>query len=114
MSSITLNRINLKIDSYLSQSKAAYRKGRSTTDIVWAHIFVVAKTEKYQELEIYITGIDMSAAFDSIHRHKVIEELEGILDKDELRMAQLLLSNTTIIIKTGNIRSEEVKTNASG
>ena len=57
MSSITLKRINLKIDSYLSQSQAAYRKGRSTTDIVWAHKFIIAKVQKYQELEIYITGI---------------------------------------------------------
>ena len=111
MSSITLKRINPKIDSYLSQSQAAYRKGRSTTDIVWAHRFIVAKTQKYQELEIYITGIDMSAAYDTIHRHKVIKELEGILDEDELRMAQLLISNTSIIIQTGNIQSEEVKTN---
>ena len=26
----------------------------------------------------------MSAAFDTIHRRKVIQELEGILDEDEL------------------------------
>lgn len=53
----------------------------------------------------------MSAAFDTIHRHKVIKELETILDEDELRMSQLLLGNTTITIQTGNIQSEEVKTN---
>ena len=48
----------------------------------------------------------MSAAFDTIQRHKVIKELETILDEDELRMSQLLLGNTTITIQTGNIQSE--------
>lgn len=111
LSSITLKRINSKINSYLSASQAAYRTGRSTTDIVWAHKFIIAKVQKYQELEVYITGIDMSAAFDTIHRHSVIKELENILEEDELRMTQLLLSNTSIKIKTGEMTSEEVKTN---
>ena len=111
MSSITLKRINRKVDEYLSKSQAAYRKGRSTTDIIWAHRFVAAKVQKYRGLEVYITGIDMSAAFDTILRHKLINELETILNEDEMRMTQLLLSNTTISIKTGNVISEPCKTN---
>ena len=111
MSSITLKRISRKVDEYLSKSQAAYRKGRSTTDIIWAHRFVAAKVQKYQGLEVYITGIDMSAAFDTILRHKLINELETILNEDEMRMSQLLLSNTTISIKTGNLISEPCKTN---
>ena len=52
---------------------------------------------------MYITGIDMSAAFDTIHRHTLLNELSNFIEEDELRMARLLLSNTTITIKTDNI-----------
>ena len=36
LSNITLTRINNQINGYLSASQSAYRKGRSTSDIVWA------------------------------------------------------------------------------
>ena len=59
MSEITLNRIYEKVDKYISQSQAAYRRGRGTSDIICAYIFITAKTQKYKELEIQITGIDV-------------------------------------------------------
>ena len=111
MSNVTLNRVNIKVDNYLSPSQAAYRKGRSTTDIIWAHRFVIAKVQKYQELEVYITGIDMSSAFDTIHRHKLLEELEKFLEEDEIRMIRLLISNTTITVRTNEVMSEPFTSN---
>ena len=111
MSNITLNRINDKVNEYLAQSQAAYRKGRSTTDILWAHKFVAAKVQKYKNLEIYITGIDMSSAFDTIHRHKLLEEMETFLGEDEIRMTRILLSNITIRIRTNDVLSESFISN---
>ena len=107
---VTLNRVNIKVDNYLSPSQAAYRKGRSTTDIIWAHRFVIAKVQKYQELEVYITGIDMSSAFDTIHRHKLLEELEKFLE-GEIRMIRLLINNTTITVRTNEVMSEPFTSN---
>ena len=111
LSGITLKRISRKVDGYLSKSQAAYRTGRSTTDIIWAQKFIIAKVQIYKGLEIFNTGIDMSAAFDTILRHKLINELETILNEDEMRLTQLLLSNTTISIQTGNTKSEQFNTN---
>ena len=83
----------------MSSSQSAYREGRSTSDIVWAHRWMCAKAQRYVGLTIYITGIDMSSAFDTILRKELIEELEVFLDEDEMRMIELLLSNTTVVIK---------------
>ena len=43
-SKIFMNRTESKINQYLTQSQSAYRKNRSTTDIVWAHRWITAKT----------------------------------------------------------------------
>ena len=37
LSKILMNRTSSKIDTYLSKSQSAHRKGRSTTDIIWAY-----------------------------------------------------------------------------
>ena len=111
MSIITLNRINSATDEHISNTQSAYRKGRSTTDVVWAHRFICAKTQMYQNIEIEIVGIDMSSAFDTIRRKNLMDELENILGEDEQRMCRLLLSKTTITIKFGNHEPETVSTN---
>ena len=37
LSKIFMNRTEKKLENYLSKNQSAYRKGRSTTDLVWAH-----------------------------------------------------------------------------
>lgn len=110
LSNIILARIKGKVDNYLSYSQSAYRKGRSTSDIVWAHRWLCAKAQIYEGLVIYITGIDMSSAFDTILRKDLLNELEKILDEDEMRMCYILLSDTSIIVKD-NLMSDPIKTN---
>ena len=98
LSKIFMNRTNEKIDKYLSQSQSAYRKSRGTTDIVWAYRWITAKTQE-QDISIYITGIDMSSAFDTIYRDKIIEIAKDILDEDEIKILTVLLSDTTLEVK---------------
>ena len=111
LSNITLARINDSVNRYLSASQSAYRKGRSTSDIVWAHRWVAAKAQKFQNTTVYITGIDMSAAFDTVERHKLLDELSRIVGDDELRMCRLLLSQTTITIQNNKVKTEPFTTN---
>ena len=82
LSIITLNRIQDKVEQHLSASQAAYRPKRSTGNIVWAHRFIISKVQLYQDLEVYITGIDMSSVFDTINRKKLMNELNTFLDED--------------------------------
>ena len=93
-----MNRTEDKISNFLSQSQRAYRKCSSTTDVIWAHRWIIAKTQE-QDFTVHITGIDMSSAFDTIHRSKIIQIAEEILYNDEVRILRLLLGDTTLEVK---------------
>ena len=62
ISTILLQRTKPKVDQYLSASQSAYRPGRSTSDIVFAHRWLLAKVQTV-ETTLYLDGIDMTAAF---------------------------------------------------
>jgi exonuclease III len=98
LSILVLVRIKDRVEEYLSASQAAYREKRSTTDIVCCHRWIGARVQKRQE-RVYITGIDMSSAFDTIRRKKLIEIFATFLEEDEVRLIQFLLADTTLDIK---------------
>ena len=70
--------------------------------IAWAHRFIIGKVQLYQNLEVYITGIDMSSAFQALNRQKLMNKLNTFLDEDECRIIMTLLSNTTINMQFEN------------
>ena len=70
--------------------------------IAWAHRFIIGKVQLYQNLEVYITGIDMSSAFQTLNRQKLMNKLNTFLDEDECRIIMTLLSNTTINMQFEN------------
>ena len=98
LSKITLIRLKPYMDRYLSPSQSAYRNGRSTTDIVWAYRWMLAKAQSC-DVEIHSIGIDMTAAFDTVDRSKMLSLIEEIAGPDEARMVRALLSNTTLEVK---------------
>ena len=53
----------------------------------------------------------MSSAFDTIHRQRVLEIAERVLDEDGARILRILLSNTSIEIKVRGAKTKPVKTN---
>ena len=80
ISNIVLARIQPKVgkNTYLSHSQNAYRQDRSPSDILWYHRLLVPGLQKFQE-EIMTTGIEITSAFDTIKRSKLIEILEPFL-----------------------------------
>ena len=96
LSLITLNRIWPEISKYISPDQSGFQPDRSTADVVWCHCWLAAKCNISQDLKCHITGIDMSAAFDTINRQKLLLILSEIIEEDELRMVRFLLSNTVI------------------
>ena len=113
LSKLALRRSEPNIEKYLSKTQAAYRKGRSTSEIVWAYRWLLAKIQEY-EMTIYVTGIDMSSAFDTIHRDELLNIAEKILDEDGARILRILLSNTSIEIRVKGAKTKPVKTNIGG
>ena len=101
LSLITLDRIRPSIEKYLSHSQSGFRPERSTSDVVWTHRWLAAKTVT-ENINIKITGIDMSAAIDTIDRDILLQILKNIVEEDELRLNQCLLSNTRINTRINN------------
>ena len=98
LSKIEINRTEDAMNKYLSNSQCAYRKNRSTTEIIWAYRWILAKVQEIN-IEIFVIGIDMSSAFDTIYRDKIIDIAQEFMNNDELRILRVLLSNTSLEIK---------------
>lgn len=64
-----------------------------------------------QDIEIFVTGIDMSSAFDTIYRDKVLEIAEEVMEEDEVRILRILLSETTLEVKVNGAESKPFKSN---
>ena len=110
LSRATTKRIATKTNTYLSKSQAAYREGRSTSDIVWTYRWIIAKVQEVK-IKIYIVGIDMSSAFDTIDREKLVQIVESFLDEDEARIVRRLLSDTTLEVRVKGAKSESFESN---
>jgi exonuclease III len=110
MSIIVLARIRPAYEQYLSPSQSAYRSDRCTADLVWAHRWIIAKAH-VKQIAIDITGLDLTAAFDTINREELLSILEPIVNEDEMRMIRLLLSNTTLEIRTKGVQTEPFESN---
>ena len=108
LSNVTLKRIQPTVDKFLPASQTAYRPSRSTTDIVWSYRWMLAKIQRYENLHLHVTGLDMSSAFDTINREDLLKTLFNLIDEDEYRMIQLLLADTTLEIKISNYSDFQV------
>ena len=110
LSLIILNRIRPFIEKYLPITHAAYRPTRSTTSILWAHKIAIEDKVK-SGCTMKITSIDLSSAFDTINRKKLIEILSTIIPESELKIIELLLTNTILAIRYNKNTCKSYTTN---
>ena len=109
VSLLTLKRISHRVNTFLSDNQSGFRAGRSTADAVWCHKWLAATVQKYKYV-IEILGIDMSKAFDTIQRHRLLAVLETFLLPDDLRLVRLLIANTTLSVRLGGFESSPFHT----
>ena len=95
LSLVVLSRIATKVDNFLSPSQSGFRRGRSTADVVFGYRWLCAKALR-QRVTIEFLCIDLSRAFDTIRRDKLLEVLQSFLDEPELRMIRFLLAATSL------------------
>ena len=96
LSIVILNRIRPQVEEDLSKkNQSGLRPEQSTADVIWTHRWLATKAPK-EETTIKISGIDMSAAFDTINRRHLRDIVESIVDEGEHRLIQFLLSGTVI------------------
>ena len=98
-STIVLSRIRPILDETTSHLQHAYTNGKSTKDVVLAHKLIKAAAETY-EIELDNAGVDMSKAFDTVDRIKILAILREIgTPESEINIIAVLLSNTTFHMK---------------
>ena len=95
LSFIVLSRIATQVDNFLSPSQSGFRRGRSTADVVFGYRWLCAKALRQRVTPEFI-GIDLSRAFDTIRRDKLLEVLQSFLDEHEIRMIRFLLAATSL------------------
>ena len=60
---------------------------------------------------IYLLLLDMSKAFDTVCRNKILTDLQEVLEPDEIHMmALLLISDVVLTVKVGKELGEQFKT----
>ena len=100
-----MKRINSRLDSAIPISLAAYRKNRSRTEHVFATKLILERTIRSTDETVYLLFLDMSKAFDSIQRNKLIKELKNVLNQDKLHLIRSLL-DVKIVAKCGNCKRQ--------
>ncbi|XP_078682194.1 uncharacterized protein LOC144916745 [Branchiostoma floridae x Branchiostoma belcheri] len=92
LSTVALHRIRDKIDNFTGPYQSGFKRGRCCADIVWAQRMLVSVVMS-KHWDFHKMGIDMSRAFDTIKRSKILEVLDQAgCNNDELRLVRLLLS----------------------
>ena len=106
-------RTNTRIDSQIPIEQAAYRKGRSTTEHVFATKLAIERTVSAKNEKLHLLLLDMSKAFDTIQRKTLILELQKILQPDEIHLFSKLL-NVELAVKCGKTKGEFFETDTGG
>ena len=74
---------------HLPPSESAYRTGGSTGNFVLTPCFIATKYQIYQQHKIFLTGIDLSSAFDTITHQSLSNKIASFLSEDESQMTHL-------------------------
>ena len=59
---------------------------------------------------IYLLLLDMSKAFDTVCRSKLLTDLQEILEPDEMHMMAVLISDVVLTVKVGKELGDQIKT----
>ena len=59
---------------------------------------------------IYLLLLDMSKAFDTVCRNKLLTDLQEVLEPDEMHMMAILISDVVLTVKLGKELGEQFKT----
>ena len=90
-------------------SQAAYIKGRSTTEHVFAMKILCEKAMTSCDYSTHILLLDMTNAFDTINREHLYKFLSDILVPDELNIMSILLKDVTLQVKNNKTKGQTYK-----
>ena len=91
-------------------SQSAYQKGRSTTEQVFCIKLLAEKAITSENYDIFLLLLDMSKAFDTVNRSKLMKILKDILTPSELHMMHLLVNDVILNVSIGSNIGEDILT----
>ena len=99
LSLVTLARIRPKLEPSIGSYQSGFRPSRSTSEVLWTKRWLSSMVAVYV-LKIFALGIDLSRAFDTVLRGKLMTSLEGEapLTEDDLRLVRYLLADMELAI----------------
>ena len=106
-----IERIWDKFKMIIPIEQAAYQKGRSTTEQVFSMKILAEKAIISEDYNIFILLLDMSKAFDTINRKRLMEKLEEVLSPCELRIMYILIEKVNIKVRVGKDYGQNIETN---
>jgi hypothetical protein len=101
-----INRTWDRLKTQISIDQAAYQPGRSTTEQVFAVKTLAEKAISSSDYTIYLLMLDMSKAFDTVSRGKLMKDLETILQPDEMHLMNILINDVKIHVRVGQETQE--------
>ena len=100
-----------KLNNNIPISQAAYREGRSTTELIFTVKTLAEKAITSSSYQITVLLLDMSKAFDTVDRGQLFRDLSDFLEEDELHMISILLKDVTLQVRIGKHTGPEFITN---
>ena len=91
-------------------SQAAYQSGRSTTEQVFTIKIMAEKAITSENYNIFLLMLDMSKAFDTVNRPKLMNQLKEILTESELHMMHILINDVILNVRIGNKVGKDILT----
>ncbi|XP_033113356.1 uncharacterized protein LOC117113956, partial [Anneissia japonica] len=88
-----------KLRSVIPLSQAAYTKGRSDTEHVFALRTLAEKAITSSEYKLTLLMLDMSSAFDTVNRKKLIEIISQNLEPEELNLIKILIEQVELKVR---------------
>ena len=101
LASCLCKRTNTRIDGEIPVQQAAYRPGRSTTEHVFATKLIIERILASDDDKAHLLLLDMSKAFDTMHRKSLVDDLEEVLEPDEIHLVSKMLQ-IELAVKCGN------------
>ena len=106
-----IDRVWNRLKPHIPDNQAAYQSGRSTTEQVFTIKILAEKAIISSDYTIYLLMLDMSKAFDTVDRKTLLNELSKILNKDELHLMYMLITDVKLKVKVGDEESGNFPTN---
>ena len=86
------------------------RMGRSNTEQVFFIKLLAEKARTSENYDIFLLLLDMSEAFDTVNRSKLMKILKDILTPSELHMMYLLVNDVIFNVRIGSKIGEDILT----